>query len=91
MSHAKPTPAEQTAFRALLGQIVEAGGERGLFAKDLAVRAGTTPETLSRMKKRGTGDFTVLDRMARMVGLRLTLAVNHETLDKIQRGEFFDD
>ncbi len=91
MSHAKPTATEEAAFRALVEQIVDAGAERGLFAKDLAVRAGTTPETLSRMKKRGTGDFLILDRMARMVGLRLSLVPNQETLDKIQRGEFFDD
>jgi len=91
MSQIRPTPAEQAAFRTLLERIIGAGAERGLFAKDLAVRAGTTPETLSRMKKRGTGDFAVVDRMARIVGLRLTLAANHDTLDKIQRGEFFDD
>lgn len=91
MGHLKPTAAEQSAFRALMAQILGAAAERQLLAKDLAVRAGTTPETLSRMKKRGNGDFVLLDRMARMVGLRLTLTSNQETLEKIQRGEFFDD
>lgn len=74
---------------ALLEQILAAAKGQGILAKELAVRAGITPETLSRMKRRGSGDAAVLDALARVVGLRLALLPDDERLEAIRSGDFF--
>jgi transcriptional regulator with XRE-family HTH domain len=80
---------ETNDFNQLLSQIFQAARQHSINQKELAVRAGITPETLSRMKSRGSGDFGVLNKMAHMVGLRLTLAPDDETLNAIREGNLF--
>lgn len=43
----------------------------GLPRKTLAKRAGIAPETLSRMCRRGTGDFATVSKIARLAGVPL--------------------
>ena len=76
-------------FNQLLNQIFQAAKQNGTPQKELAIRAGISPETLSRMKSRGSGDFNVLNKMAHMVGFRLTLAPDDETLNAIREGNLF--
>lgn len=82
-------PVNTDYCRELLNQILERARSQGIDHQDLATRSGISAETLSRMKKRGSADFGILDRMARVVGLRLTLAPDHDTLEKIRTGDFF--
>ena len=79
----------QNDFTLILNQIFEMAKQSKIPQKELAVRAGISPETLSRMKNRGSGDFKVLNNMAHMVGLRLTLAPDDETLSAIREGKLF--
>lgn len=76
-------------FLAALDEILLAGKAQDLPAYELAQRAGVAPETLSRMKKRGHGDWAVLNRMAKTVGKRLTLVPDDSTILALRRGEFF--
>lgn len=56
--------------------------------QELAGRVGVRPETLSRMKSRGTGDFALIEALVREVDMRLVLVHQDERLESIQRGEF---
>jgi DNA-binding Xre family transcriptional regulator len=75
--------------RLTLKAILAAAGTRKLKDKELAQLAGLRPETLSRMKSRGTGDFTLIDRLARAVGLKLAVVPDDDQLERIQQGRFF--
>ena len=81
--------AEPEAFRHVLDQSISAASERGINEQQLAARAGAAPETVSRMKARGNGEFGLLVRLARAAGLRLTVVPDSDTLEALQRGEFF--
>lgn len=83
------TFAEPEAFTRILDQILAAAAQSGLDESELARRAGAAPETLSRMKARGNGDFGLLARLARVAGLRLAVVPDDEALDALRRGEFF--
>lgn len=72
-----------------LDAILAAAANRQLREKDLARLAGLRPETLSRMKHRGTADFAVIDRLARAVGLKLAVVPDDDRLERIQQGRFF--
>ncbi|MFV2059115.1 MAG: helix-turn-helix domain-containing protein [Gammaproteobacteria bacterium] len=87
----KQSQVQKAAFSAIVNQIIAAGKAQQprITAKELATRAGITPETLSRMKNRGSGDYSVIDAMARIVGLRLSLEPNDDTQAAIRKGEFF--
>lgn len=75
--------------RSTLNAILLAAESRKLKEKELARLAGLRPETLSRMKSRGTADFTLLDRLARVVGLKLAVVPDDDQLTRIQQGRFF--
>lgn len=81
--------AEPDAFRLILEQILAAAAGQGLDEQDLARRAGAAPETLSRMKARGNGEFGLLVRLARVVGMRIAALPDNPALDSLRRGEFF--
>lgn len=83
------TFAEPEAFTRVLDQILAAAAQSGLDESELARRAGAAPETLSRMKARGNGDFGLLARLARVAGLRLAVVPDDEALEALRRGEFF--
>lgn len=75
--------------RSTLNAILAAANTRKLKDKQLAQLAGLRPETLSRMKTRGTADFTLIDRLARAVGLKLAVVPDDDQLERIQQGRFF--
>ena len=80
---------DANTVRYVLNAILGAAGGKKLKEKDLARRAGLRPETLSRMKRRGTGDFTLIDRLAHVVGLKLAAVPDDDKLERIQKGNFF--
>lgn len=75
--------------RSTLDAILTAAESHKLKEKELARLAGVRPETLSRMKSRGTGDFALIDRLARAVGLKLAVVPDDDQLARIQQGRFF--
>ncbi|MDO9227359.1 MAG: hypothetical protein Q8M09_11910 [Pseudomonadota bacterium] len=77
----------ETGFTKLLNQVLAAAKSAGIDQRELALRAGIRPETLSRLKHKGRGDFDTLNRMARVVGLRLTLVADNDLTARIERGD----
>lgn len=75
--------------RSTLNAILAVAETRKLKEKELAKLAGLRAETLSRMKSRGTADFTLIDRLARVVGLKLAVVPDDDQLARIQQGRFF--
>ena len=77
----------------LIAEIVKVGKAMSpsINAGELAERVGISPETLSRMKTRGSGDIAVVSNLAAVVGLQLKLSKSENEKDKILKGEFFDD
>mgnify|MGYP001561322086 FL=1 len=73
----------------LLRLIIETGASRGLREKDILSRAGLGKTTLSKIKKAGDTKISTLSRLAKAVGLRLTLAPNNPTLDQLLNRELF--
>ena len=78
---------EGAGYLTLFYQILAAAKAAGIDQRELALRAGISPETLSRLKRKGRGDFDTLDRMARVVGLRLTLVADNDLTARIERGD----
>ena len=59
-----------------IAQLVEqAVAYSGLSRRALAARAQLSPETVSRISTRGTGDFATVARLIRSAGLKLTASV----------------
>jgi len=73
----------------LLLQIIELAKRKGLKQKDLAERAGLSAESLSRAKKSGDMNLSSLQRLARVVGLKLCLSPDLPLMDKINTGSMF--
>ncbi|MEK7223520.1 MAG: hypothetical protein AAB156_04525 [Pseudomonadota bacterium] len=73
----------------LLRLIIETGASRDLREKDILSRAGLGKTTLSKIKKAGDTKISTLSRLAKAVGLRLTLAPNNPTLDQLLNRELF--
>ena len=88
MINIKPQ-SDSDPVRSTLSAILAAADVRKLKDKELAQLAGVRPETLSRMKSRGTADFTLIDRLARAVGLKLAVVPDDDQLERIQQGRFF--
>ena len=79
-----------TATADLLQQILALGKAQGLTQITLARRAGITPEALSRAKKGGDMRVSTLDELARVVGLKLSLASAAPLREKIDSGTLFE-
>ena len=73
----------------LLAQIIDLARRKGLKQKDLAERAGLSPESISRAKKTGDMHLSSLVELARVVGLKLCLSPDRPVLDKINNGSLF--
>ncbi|MEN9886569.1 MAG: hypothetical protein RL758_1147 [Pseudomonadota bacterium] len=58
---------------ALVSTLFDAAHSQGLSQKQWAERLGMPPETLSRLKRKKSVQSDVLERLARSVGLALTL------------------
>lgn len=78
---------------ALITEIILAGKAMTppITAGEMALRAGISPETLSRMKRLGRGDIAVVIDLAAIVGLQLKLSHNDSVREKLLTGAFFDD
>lgn len=73
----------------LLVQILELAKRKGLKQKDLAERAGLSPESLSRAKKAGDMHLSSLQKLANIVGLKLCLSPDEPVMNKINSGSLF--
>ncbi|MDH5472140.1 MAG: hypothetical protein OEY61_04730 [Gammaproteobacteria bacterium] len=73
----------------LLAQIIDLARRKGLKQKDLAERAGLSPESISRAKKTGDMHLSSLMELARVVGLKLCLSPDQPVLDRINQGSLF--
>ena len=74
----------------LLEQIVANAREQGLDQKTLVSRAGLGASTLSKLKQADDVRLSTLERLANVVGLRLTLSPNDPVLEKLIERNFFD-
>lgn len=79
--------ADPTSRELLLDLLDQTLARSGLTGKELAARAHLAPETLSRLRTRGTADFETLAKLVRSAGLRLQVQPTgpgdnpHERLD----------
>lgn len=78
---------------ALITEIVLAGKAMTppITAGEMALRAGISPETLSRMKRLGRGDIAVVSDLAAIVGLHLKLSRDDSVREKLLTATYFDD
>jgi len=78
-----------SATTQLLTQILDIARSKGLKQKDLAQRAGLSPESLSRAKKAGDMHLSSLEKLAAIVGLKLCLNPDEPMINKINSGSLF--
>lgn len=74
----------------LLQTILLKGRELGMNQRDIARRAGITPESLSRAKKSGDMRVSTLNDLAAVVGLKLMLVADRPVISKIDSGSLFE-
>ncbi len=76
----------------ILDKLIMAAKENGISQKQLAEVAGMSSVGLAKAKKRGSINSANLEKMAAILGLRLTLeAANDQTesIKQIKSGQFF--
>ena len=73
----------------LLNEILAACKQQGLTQSVIAERAGLAAETLSRLKKADDVRLSSLQRLAAVVGLRLTLVADDDLAEQIGRRDLF--
>lgn len=73
----------------LLNEILTAGRQQGLTQSLIAERAGLAAETLSRLKKADDVRLSSLQRLATVVGLRLTLVADDDVAEQVSRRDLF--
>lgn len=73
----------------ILGQIFYEAEFQKIVLKDLAVLAGIRPESLSRIRRRGSAGLDVVERLAQAVGMQLRLVPGNPIAEQIQLGTFF--
>ena len=73
----------------LLNEILAAGKQQRLTQSVIAERAGLAAETLSRLKKADDVRLSSLQRLAAVVGLRLTLVADDDLAEQISRRDLF--
>ena len=73
----------------LLKEILATGKQQGLTQSLIAERAGLAAETLSRLKKADDVRLSSLQRLAAVVGLRLTLVADDDLAEQIGRRNLF--
>jgi transcriptional regulator with XRE-family HTH domain len=74
----------------LLQMVLSKAKELGMSQRDIALRAGVTPESLSRAKKAGDMRISTLNELAAVVGLKLTLVADRPLITKIDSGSLFE-
>ena len=73
----------------LLTEILATGKGQGLTQSLIAERAGLAAETLSRLKKADDVRLSSLQRLAAVVGLRLTLVADDDLAEQVSRRDLF--
>lgn len=73
----------------IINQIIAIAKTQHISQGELAARAGIRQETLSRAKKNSNLRFKTIERLARIVGLKLKLVTDNPVADKIQEGTLF--
>ena len=73
----------------ILGQIFYEAEFQKIALKDLAVLARIRPESLSRIRRRGSAGLDVVERLAQAVGMQLRLVPGNPIAEQIQLGTFF--
>ena len=79
-----------TIVKDFLNEIIGLSKSKGMKQKDLAERAGLSPESLSRAKKSGDMHLSSLISLAEIVGLKLQLTSDNPVIDKISSGTLFN-
>ena len=74
----------------LLEGVLRKARELGMNQRDIARRAGITPESLSRAKKAGDMRVSTLNELAAVVGLKLALVGDQPLIAKIDSGSLFE-
>ncbi len=74
----------------LLQAVLHKARELGMNQRDIALRAGIAPESLSRAKKAGDLRVSTLNDLAAVVGLKLTLVADQPLIGKIDSGSLFE-
>lgn len=74
----------------LVSKIVAAARTRGLSQKALAARSGISEETLSRMKKRESGNLSLVAKLAQAAGTQLGLVDSSVPRRRQPPGSFRD-
>lgn len=73
----------------LLAEIVEAAETQGHTQAEIVAQSGIGASSLSRAKRVGDMRVSTLTKLAKVVGLRLTLSPDVPMAVKIQNGELF--
>lgn len=73
----------------LLNEIVETARRKGKTQADIVAEAGIGVSSLSRAKSAGDIRLSTLVKLAKTVGLRLTLSPDITIADKIKKGTLF--
>ena len=73
----------------LLAEIVAAAEKQGKTQAEIVAEAGIGASSLSRAKRVGDMRVSTLDKLAKVVGLRLTLGPDVPIAVKIQKGILF--
>ena len=81
----------KTLLAALVDQIVDAGKNRGMDQKTLVQKAGLSASTLSKLKQADDVRLSTLERLANVVGLRVSLSANDPVLEKLLNRKLFTD
>ncbi len=81
----------KTLLAALVHQIVDAGKDRGMDQKTLVQKAGLSASTLSKLKQADDVRLSTLERLANVVGLRVSLSPNDPVLEKLLDRTLFTD
>ena len=73
----------------LLAEIVDAAEKLGKTQAEIVAQAGIGASSLSRAKRVGDMRVSTLEKLAKTVGLRLTLGTDVPIAAKIQKGTLF--
>ncbi len=73
----------------IINEIIETAKAQNMSQGELAARADIRQETLSRARKNSTLRFKTVQKLAKIVGLKLKLIADNPVADKVQEGTLF--
>ncbi len=74
----------------LLLELLDLAKQKGIKQKELAARAGLSPESISRAKHSGDMHLSSLERLASCVGLKLCFCPQEPVIARINQASLFD-